>query len=85
MFPCECDVWMRRVDGTGASSPLAVTTFICVQDVLRPRWLWANDQRTWRYEITLGHGCVPLPGRGWPTFKFANAVHRASNLDPPPP
>ena len=49
---------------------------------LRPRWLWAADSGTWRFELLVGHGCVPLDAErlgGRPTFKFAHGAMRSRN------
>jgi hypothetical protein len=46
---------------------------------LRPRWLWADKMRAWRYELLSGHGCVPKDSTqagGRPAFKFAASVMR---------
>ena len=45
---------------------------------LRPRWLWAPAAGVWRYELAVGHGCVPA-GEQPPTFKFAGGVLRGRN------
>jgi len=50
--------------------------------VLRPKWQWAPQARTWRYELDVGHGCVvPASGAGKSeaTFKFVRGVPRSHN------
>ena len=54
-------------------------THVVSEALVRPRWLWAPAARVWRYELHVGHGCVPLEGEGAPTFKFAGGVMRSSN------
>ena len=51
------------------------------EGMLRPKWLWSNERRVWRYELACGHGCVPLEGHGRPSFKFAGGLLRAYNAN----